>query len=156
MRVTQLLTRSGNPAQKQYVIIDGEKRHFQSYKTTIATYDNETQTLTFYPDKDFVQEGVRYSRTTSKYLNEFLIHYTPLPAMSLTTRELAIRTGKYWDVNVRYMDEPNFGTALKEIQAETIGEYLMKFEEEKKVISQINSFLKEKGIDANELWNSLS
>lgn len=64
-KVTQLINTKGNPAANQFVLTDGNKTTFQSYKTTIAhEYSNGLIVL----DK----AALNYSRTTSKHLFIFL------------------------------------------------------------------------------------
>ena len=60
--------RSGKAVANQYVIVSGNTVLFQSYKSLIAVYDEESCTLTLGRHWD-------YSVTTMKYLNQFLREY---------------------------------------------------------------------------------
>jgi hypothetical protein len=54
-------------APNQFIFTDGDKEVFQSYDTVICTVQNGVATLT---------EGQPQSRTTGKYLNQFLQLFT--------------------------------------------------------------------------------
>ena len=58
-------SRSGNPVANQFVIYTDEGTYFQSYHSVIAFRDNNRKIIldSYYWD---------YSRTTSKYRNQFL------------------------------------------------------------------------------------
>ena len=62
--------KTGKPVANQFVINDGNKLVFQSYESMIVEFDKANSTITF--GKDW-----NYSRTTSKYRNEFLDMYFP-------------------------------------------------------------------------------
>lgn len=64
--------RSGKEIANQFIIEEDRKVTFQSYQSTIATWDYEAMELTIGIDWD-------YSTTTSKYLNRFIDEYTNLP-----------------------------------------------------------------------------
>ena len=57
--------RSGRPVANQFIIYTDEGNYFQSYDSVIAFRDNNSKIIldSYYWD---------YSRTTSKYRNEFL------------------------------------------------------------------------------------
>lgn len=55
--------RTGNPVANQFIIEDGGKTYFQSYDTIIAVKKNGKITLD--------ENCWNFSRTTSKYRNEF-------------------------------------------------------------------------------------
>jgi len=57
--------RSGNPVANQFIIYTDEGNYFQSYDSVIAFRDNNRKIIldSYYWD---------YSRTTSKYRNQFL------------------------------------------------------------------------------------
>lgn len=77
MKVRQLENKN------QYILEDGEKTIFQSYKSIIAVYDNNNKTLTFGCDWD-------YSKTTLKHLYIYLrdeIYYN----MTIDQREEIIK-----------------------------------------------------------------
>lgn len=62
---------SNRPVANQYVIDNGENTYFQSYDSVIAMYPNyDSNKITL--DKNYWD----YSRTTSKYLYQFLRHHT--------------------------------------------------------------------------------
>ena len=61
-------TRTGDAVKNQYVILAPDIYAFQSYNSLIAIYDRENNILTLGCDFD-------YSRTTSKYLHQFLYEY---------------------------------------------------------------------------------
>jgi len=67
MKVTQLKSpRSGNEVPNQFEIVNGAKIYFQSYNSMICKIDTNKNLVfldSFYWD---------YSRTTIKYLKEFL------------------------------------------------------------------------------------
>ena len=67
MKVTQLKSpRSGNEVPNQFKIVNGAKIYFQSYNSMICKIDTNKNLVSldsFYWD---------YSRTTIKYLKEFL------------------------------------------------------------------------------------
>tara|TARA_R110002050_G_scaffold131677_1_gene253531 strand:+ start:162 stop:455 length:294 start_codon:yes stop_codon:yes gene_type:complete len=67
MKVTQLKSpRSGNEVPNQFEIFDGRKVFFQSYNSMICKIDKAKNTV--YLDTNYWD----YSRTTIKYLKEFL------------------------------------------------------------------------------------
>ena len=60
--------RSGRPVANQFIIYTSEGKYFQSYDSIIAFKDNEGNVTL----DDYTWD---YSRTTSKYRNEFLGEY---------------------------------------------------------------------------------
>jgi len=60
--------RSGRPVANQFIICTSEGKYFQSYDSVIAFKDNEGNVTL----DDYTWD---YSRTTSKYRNEFLGEY---------------------------------------------------------------------------------
>ena len=73
--------RSGNPVANQFIIYASDGNYFQSYDSVIAFKDNEGKvTLDDYT--------WNYSRTTSKYRNEFLGEY-------IADTRAKIESGKY-------------------------------------------------------------
>ena len=64
MKVKNMESAKGNIVPNQFVITDGDVEYFQSYKTIIAKYVDGQVYLDATPWD--------YSRTTSKYLNQFL------------------------------------------------------------------------------------
>lgn len=83
MRVTNMLSpRTGSPVANQFIIVaDDGTRFFQSYDSVIVKkdYDGRVWLDSFYWD---------YSRTTSKYRNEFLNETTK-------DTEKKIKSGEY-------------------------------------------------------------
>ena len=73
--------RSGRPVANQFIILTSEGKYFQSYDSVIAFKDNEGNVTL----DDYTWD---YSRTTSKYRNEFLGEYIA------DTRD-KIKSGKY-------------------------------------------------------------
>ena len=65
MKVKNITNNNGNKVANQFIITDGNKETFQSYKSIICERDYDKQTIKF-------SEHWNYSRTTSKYLNQFL------------------------------------------------------------------------------------
>lgn len=65
MKVNNLTSRNGNFVPNQFKIYHNKSVFFQSYQTIIAKIDSKGQTIldTF---------ALEYSRTTSKYLYQFL------------------------------------------------------------------------------------
>ena len=64
MKVSNMTSNKGNTIANQFIITDGNKEVFQSYNSVIAENKGGKITLDeYYWD---------YSRTTSKYLNQFL------------------------------------------------------------------------------------
>lgn len=61
-------SRSGDAVRNQYAIKCGNYVAFQSYDSLIAVYDCNTETLT-------IGRYYNYSRTTSKYLKEWMYDY---------------------------------------------------------------------------------
>ena len=64
MKVSQLINNHGNAAANQFIIWDGNKRIFQSYRTKIAEIENGQITID--------SNAMGYSKTTSKHLYIFL------------------------------------------------------------------------------------
>ena len=64
MKVQNIVNSNGNKVPNQFVISDGNRDIFQSYKTVIAICSANDIIL----DND----ALNYSKTTSKYLYQFL------------------------------------------------------------------------------------
>ena len=64
MRVKNMVSKNGNFVPNQFVIWDEDKVYFQSYRSIIAKIEDGKT----YLDENFWN----YSRTTSKYRNDFL------------------------------------------------------------------------------------
>lgn len=68
--------RSGNPVANQFVTTTKDGCYFQSYRTVIARCEEgryQNGNVTFYkPTKIVLDPHWNYSRTTSKYLYQFL------------------------------------------------------------------------------------
>jgi hypothetical protein len=70
MTITQLINNRGNAVANQFIITDGNKITFQSYKSKIATYDKDAKTLTLYGSM------WDYSNTTRKHFASFISDFT--------------------------------------------------------------------------------
>lgn len=69
IKVRQMTSnRSGRPVANQFIIITNDGEYFQSYDSVIAFKDNEGNVTL----DDYTWD---YSRTTSKYRNQFLREY---------------------------------------------------------------------------------
>ena len=64
MKVLNMTSRNGNQVPNQFIIDDGKKTVFQSYKTIVAVKENGKITLD--------SKALNYSATTTKYLKQFL------------------------------------------------------------------------------------
>lgn len=74
--------KTGRPVANQYIIRTNEGRYFQSYQTIIAFIPST------YGEKTILDEGSwDYSRTTSKYRNEFLRETTAETRRKIVTGE---------------------------------------------------------------------
>ena len=70
MNVKNIKNIKGNKVVNQFILDDGKYTYFQSYDTIIARYKNT--------DPDIIHLDVNswdYSRTTLKYLSQFLYDY---------------------------------------------------------------------------------
>ena len=65
MKVNNLTSRNGNSVINQFEIYHNNNVFFQSYQTIIAKIDSKGQTI-------LDNYALEYSRTTSKYLYQFL------------------------------------------------------------------------------------
>lgn len=79
--------RTGNPVANQFVIEDGKREVFQSYKTVVAVVEDGKVTL----DK----RALDYSVTTSKYLYQFLVWAYPYRDVSRADVKRMIADGTY-------------------------------------------------------------
>ena len=69
MKVKNLISNSGNPVANQFIIEHQNHIYFQSYESIIAKKSNVGTSLYYVQlDKKFWN----YSKTTSKYRNQFL------------------------------------------------------------------------------------
>ena len=64
MKVSNMYSNNGNQVPNQFVIDNGNKTLFQSYKTIVAVKENGKVTLD--------SNALEYSATTLKYLKQFL------------------------------------------------------------------------------------
>ena len=64
MKVSNLYSKNGNKVPNQFIIDNGNKTLFQSYKTIVAVKENGKVTLD--------SNALEYSNTTLKYLKQFL------------------------------------------------------------------------------------
>jgi len=84
MKVQQFTNDKGNKVANQFIIFDSEFTEFQSYNSIIVKTCFEDDKRKVYLDKTYWD----YSRTTSKYRNQFL---------GKTTKEIQalIKSGEY-------------------------------------------------------------
>ena len=68
--VSNLIGRTGKAVANQFVVMTQNGVMFQSYNSRICFYNIDTNALYFGADWN-------YSRTTAKYLNQFLREYAP-------------------------------------------------------------------------------
>lgn len=89
MKVSNLVNDKGNAVRNQFVIYTPDATFFQSYSTIIVKTTFENGKRVVYLDKD----KYNYSKTTSKYRNQFL---------GCTTKELEtkIKNGEYQLTNL--------------------------------------------------------
>ena len=64
MKVSNMYSNNGNQVPNQFIIDNGNKTLFQSYKTIVAVKENGKITLD--------SNALEYSNTTLKYLKQFL------------------------------------------------------------------------------------
>ena len=64
MKVSNMYSHNGNQVPNQFIIDNGNKTIFQSYKTIVAVKENGEITLD--------SNALDYSATTTKYLKQFL------------------------------------------------------------------------------------
>ena len=64
MIVQNMISQNGNQVPNQFIIDNGNKTLFQSYKTIVAVKENGEVTLD--------SNALEYSNTTLKYLKQFL------------------------------------------------------------------------------------
>ncbi len=64
MKVSNMYSHKGNQVPNQFIIYNGNKTIFQSYKTIVAVKENGKVTLD--------SNALEYSNTTLKYLKQFL------------------------------------------------------------------------------------
>jgi hypothetical protein len=72
MKVRTMLTYNGNPSRNQYIIIiNDNKKAFQSYDTVIAVYDYPSNTI-------FENDTAWMSKTTNQYYTKWRVYNIPL------------------------------------------------------------------------------
>ena len=64
MKISNMYSNNGNQVPNQFIIDNGNKTLFQSYKTIVAVKENGKVTLD--------SNALEYSNTTLKYLKQFL------------------------------------------------------------------------------------
>ena len=64
MKISNMCSNNGNQVPNQFIIDNGNKTVFQSYKTIVAVKENGKVTLD--------SNALEYSNTTLKYLKQFL------------------------------------------------------------------------------------
>lgn len=85
--------RTDRPVANQFVIENGDVTLFQSYDSPIVAIDRNTQTIHVYKDWS-------YSRTTSKYRNQFLDEqgfYEPV-GEDLSAMDSCRINGRTWEI----------------------------------------------------------
>lgn len=87
MRVENIISNNGNMIPNQFVIDQGDKVTFQSYRSQIIDIDYTNKELVVYPD-------YAYSRTTGKYRNKFLDDQGFYEVADLQSLNKAIKDGK--------------------------------------------------------------
>lgn len=93
MKVTQMTSpRTGKPVANQFIVIDNfNNKYFQSYKSIIVKKVKMGESLGYRIELD--RDTWNYSKTTSKYRNEFLGEDTK-------TTKAKIASGEYQLVNL--------------------------------------------------------
>jgi len=86
MRVENMESSRGNTVPNQFIITDGNKTYFQSYKSIIVKEEVGKPT-------ELDERTWDYSRTTSKYRNEFLREST-------SETKAKIKSGEYLLTNL--------------------------------------------------------
>lgn len=87
MRVENIISNNGNMIPNQFIIDQGDKVTFQSYRSQIIDIDYANNELVVYPD-------YAYSRTTGKYRNKFLDDQGFYEVADLQSLNKAIKDGK--------------------------------------------------------------
>ena len=87
MRVENIISNNGNMIPNQFIIDQGDKVTFQSYRSQIIDIDYANNELVVYPD-------YAYSRTTGKYRNKFLDDQGFYEVADLQSLNKAIENGK--------------------------------------------------------------
>jgi hypothetical protein len=85
MKVQNFTSSNGNSVPNQFLLTDGNKKVFQSYKSVIAVIENGKVSL----DEKFWD----YSNTTGKYRNQFL-------GETKKETEAKIKSGEYTLTNL--------------------------------------------------------
>lgn len=83
--------KTGKAIANQFIIIDGNKIYFQSYDTIIAVFDAFDLTLD--------NNAENYSKTTSKYLAQFIYTYYVNAWYGMTLKEF-LKNGVYRRANL--------------------------------------------------------
>ena len=82
--------KTDKPVANQFIINDGERIMFQSYKSPIVELDYAHHVISVFPDYD-------YSVTTAKYRNRFFELYGLIKLNSKERLERAMAAGEYRD-----------------------------------------------------------
>jgi len=69
MKAYNMKSSQGNKVPNQIIIMDGNKRYFQSYDVIISMSDTSQDYCQTFLDEKYWN----YSKTTSTYLNKFLV-----------------------------------------------------------------------------------
>ena len=92
MKVKNMISKkTGKAIPNQFIITDGNKTYFQSYDTIIAVFDSFDLTLD--------NNAENYSRTTSKYLAQFIYTYYVASWYGKTLKEF-LKNGVYRRANL--------------------------------------------------------
>lgn len=85
--------RTGREVANQFVIENGDVTLFQSYRSPIVEIDRNTRTIRVYEDWS-------YSRTTSKYRNQFLDEqgFWELVGEDLSAMDSCKINGRTWEI----------------------------------------------------------
>lgn len=85
--------RTGREVANQFVIENGDVTLFQSYRSPIVEIDRNTRTIRVYEDWN-------YSRTTSKYRNQFLDEqgFWEIVGEDLSAMDSCKINGRTWEI----------------------------------------------------------
>lgn len=94
MKVMQFKNEQGKPVMNHYLIVSGDILTFQSYDSTIATFDDNARELNIYPNWN-------YSNTTRKHFYSFLRQYVSIDANKKEVENM-LQSGKHGNIVVIY------------------------------------------------------
>lgn len=97
-------TKTGKQIANQFVIDAGKERYFQSYKTIIAYYNVCTSIITIDNGESYQPEknngADEFSRTTMKYLLQFIREFTPYNVTNSRQINLLLEDGLFKSANL--------------------------------------------------------